>query len=75
MNNVLFAFLQYKDLAQLCSNPRARAAVLADMDAVGMEAQVIPVSNDILSHYYDAHCSNLDHLHIGLLSHNEVERL
>lgn len=34
-------FLQYENLEQLCNDPRARAAVLAEMDAVGMEAQVI----------------------------------
>ncbi|KAL3843960.1 hypothetical protein ACJIZ3_001363 [Penstemon smallii] len=32
--------IKYEDLGQLCSDPRARAAVLAEMDLVGKEAQL-----------------------------------
>lgn len=36
---ILNVLMQYEDLGQLCNDPRARAAVLADMDAIGREAQ------------------------------------
>nr|CAB3489073.1 unnamed protein product [Digitaria exilis] len=32
--------IQYENLSQLCADPRARAAVLADMDSIGKEAQL-----------------------------------
>jgi len=32
--------VQYNDLAQLCNDPRAKAVVLAEMDAAGRDAQV-----------------------------------
>uniref|UniRef100_A0A0E0BF95 4-coumarate--CoA ligase n=1 Tax=Oryza glumipatula TaxID=40148 RepID=A0A0E0BF95_9ORYZ len=32
--------IQYEDLRQLCADTRARAAVLADMDSIGKEAQL-----------------------------------
>lgn len=38
--------MQCEDLRLLCKDPRARAAVLADMDSVGMEAQVRCISHD-----------------------------
>ncbi|KAL7083980.1 hypothetical protein ACP275_14G196900 [Erythranthe tilingii] len=32
--------IKYEDLEQLCADPRAKAAVLAEMDAIGKEAQL-----------------------------------
>ncbi|GJN13808.1 hypothetical protein PR202_gb00554 [Eleusine coracana subsp. coracana] len=32
--------IQYEDLKQLCADPRAKAAVLADMNSIGKEAQL-----------------------------------
>ncbi|CAJ1977237.1 unnamed protein product [Sphenostylis stenocarpa] len=32
--------IMYNDLAQLCNDPRAKAAVLAEMDAAGRDAQI-----------------------------------
>ncbi|XP_058083995.1 long chain acyl-CoA synthetase 6, peroxisomal-like isoform X1 [Magnolia sinica] len=32
--------IQYEDIKQLCNDPRARIAVLADMDGIGREAQL-----------------------------------
>uniref|UniRef100_A0ACD5XPU5 Uncharacterized protein n=1 Tax=Avena sativa TaxID=4498 RepID=A0ACD5XPU5_AVESA len=32
--------IQHEDLRQLCNDPRAKAAVLADMDSIGKEAQL-----------------------------------
>lgn len=37
--------VQYEDLGQLCNDPRARAAVLADMDAIGKEAEALHKMN------------------------------
>lgn len=42
-----YCILQYEDLGQLCADPRAKAAVLAEMDDVGREAQVILTVGDI----------------------------
>jgi len=37
-------FNQYESLGQLCNDPRAKAAVLAEMDAAGREAGVSYIS-------------------------------
>lgn len=37
---VLWAWVQYNDLAQLCNDSRAKAVVLSEMDAAGRDAQV-----------------------------------
>ncbi|GKU97763.1 hypothetical protein SLEP1_g10855 [Rubroshorea leprosula] len=37
---LLNASVQYENLAQLCNDPRARNAVLADMDNIGREVQL-----------------------------------
>lgn len=34
-------YMQYGDLRELCNNPKAKAAVLSDMDNIGREAQAI----------------------------------
>ncbi|KAF1861299.1 hypothetical protein Lal_00014025 [Lupinus albus] len=36
--------IMYNDLAQLCNDPKAKAAVLADMDACGREVEAITLS-------------------------------
>ncbi|VAI29820.1 unnamed protein product [Triticum turgidum subsp. durum] len=38
--------IQSEDLRQLCADPRAKAAVLADMDSIGKEAQVSLFTSD-----------------------------
>lgn len=42
VNSSFIYSLQYEDLGELCADSRAKAAVLAEMDAVGKEAQVTP---------------------------------
>lgn len=40
--------MQFEDLEQLCNDPRARAAVLAEMNAVGKEGQVTFFTKNII---------------------------
>ena len=42
VNSYFIYSLQYEDLRELCADSRAKAAVLAEMDDVGKQAQVTP---------------------------------
>lgn len=41
--------MQFENLEQLCNDPRARVAVLAEMNAVGKEEQVTSFTNHVFT--------------------------
>lgn len=53
-------WLQYENLEQLCNDPRVRAAVLAEMDSLGREAQAI--------HFYETSISRSSLISTSLFS-------
>lgn len=50
--------MQHGDLRELCNNPRVKAAVLADMDSIGREAQAMHLTETFLFIYL-FHLSNI----------------